>query len=158
MNLNKVIIVGRVTKDIEMRTTSSGINVSSFGVATNKIYKDAAGNKQENVEFHNVVLWRRLAEIASQYLAKGQLVLIEGHLQTRNWEGKDGVTRYQTEVVGDNMQLGPKAGGTQGGSPSSSDNTPPPIDDGPASPPPAQNNKNNDSKNEEDIKVEDIPF
>ncbi len=157
MNLNKVIIVGRVTKDIEMRTTSSGINVASFGVATNRIYKDSAGNKQENVEFHNVVLWRRLAEIASQYLAKGQLVLIEGHLQTRNWEGKDGVTRYQTEVVGNNMQLGPKAGGAAGGSPSNNDSTPPPIDDGPASPPPAQNN-NNDSKNEEDIKVEDIPF
>jgi single-strand DNA-binding protein len=111
MNLNKAIIIGRVTQDPEVRTTPTGQSVTSFGVATNRNWTDSSGQKQEQVEFHNVVLWRRLAEIAGQYLKKGALVMIEGHLQTRNWQGQDGVTKYKTEIIGNNLQLGPRAGG-----------------------------------------------
>lgn len=113
MNLNRAIIVGNVTRDPELRTTAAGKPVTTIGVATNRKWTDATGQKQEQVEFHNVVLWGRLAEIAGQYLKKGALVLIEGRLQTRSWEGQDGVKKFRTEIVAENMQLGPRPG--QGG-------------------------------------------
>jgi len=109
VNLNKVIIVGRVASDPEIKTTPGGQSVCSFRVATNRTWNDSqTGEKQEKAEFHSIVLWRRLAEIASQYLTKGSLVLIEGRLQTRNWEDASGNKRFRTEVVGERMQLGPR--------------------------------------------------
>ncbi len=113
MNLNKVIIAGRMTKDPEQRSLENGNAVASFGVATNRYFTDSSGEKQERVEFHNVVLFGKTAEIAGKYLKKGSLVLIEGRLQTRSWEGKDGVKRYSTEIVGDTLQFGPKGSETQ---------------------------------------------
>lgn len=115
MNLNKVIIVGRVTADPQLRNTPSGAAVSAISVATNRTWRDKAGAQQEEVEFHNVVLWGRQAEIASQYLTKGAMVLIEGRLRTRSWTDKQGMSRKTTEIVAERMQLGPRsAGGGQG--------------------------------------------
>lgn len=105
------MILGNITRDPEMRTTPSGKAVVTLGVATNRRWTNAGGQKQEQAEFHNVVLWGRLAEIANQYLAKGALVLIEGRLQTRTWEGQDGVKRYRTEIIAENMQMGPRLAG-----------------------------------------------
>lgn len=112
--VNKVIIVGRLGKDPEIRHLESGVAVASFSVATSETYKDrTTGEKKEITEWHNVVLWRGLAEVAEKYLNKGDMVYIEGKLRTRSWE-KDGVTRYTTEVVGDNMtMLSPKSSGGQ---------------------------------------------
>ena len=103
MDLNKAQIIGRLTRDPEVRTTPSGVSVTSFGVATNFVWKDADGNRKEAVEFHNIVGWRRLGEIMGQYLRKGSRVFIEGRLQTRNWEGQDGSKRNRTEIVADNL-------------------------------------------------------
>lgn len=111
MNLNKVFVLGRMTGDPQLRQTPSGQNVATFSIATNRVWNDKSGQKQEAVEFHNVVLWGRQAEIASQFLTKGQLVLVEGRLQTRSWDGKDGQKRRTTEIIGERMQLGPRAGG-----------------------------------------------
>src|SRR3989304_7697988 len=111
MNLNKVMILGNITRDPEMRTTPAGKAVVTLGVATTRRWTNASGQKQEQAEFHNVVLWGRLAEIANQYLAKGALVLIEGRLQTRTWEGQDGEKRYRTEIIAENMQMGPRLAG-----------------------------------------------
>jgi len=125
MNLNKVILIGRVTQDPEVKTTPSGQSVANFGLATNRIWNDKAGQKQEQVEFHNIVVWRRLAEIAGQYAKKGALISIEGRLQTRSWQAQDGTNRYRTEVVAENLQLGPRAANAGGGNYSA--NTPKPM-------------------------------
>lgn len=115
MNLNKVFLIGRLTQNPESKTTPSGQMVCTFSIATNRIWFDKnSGQKQEKTEFHNIVLWRRLAEIASQYLNKGSLVLIEGRLQTRNWQDNAGNKRYRTEIIADNIQLGPRSGFQQG--------------------------------------------
>ena len=103
--VNKVILVGRLGKDPEVRHLESGAAVANFPIATSETYKDKQGNKQETTEWHSIVLWRGLAEIAEKYLTKGNLVYIEGKLKTRNWQDKDGNTRYTTEVVGDNMTM-----------------------------------------------------
>lgn len=103
MDLNKAMIIGRLTRDPELRTIASGVSVAQFGVATNWISKDADGNKKDGVEFHDIVMWRGLAEIASQYLRKGGKVYIEGRLQTRSWDDPNGFKRYKTEIVADNM-------------------------------------------------------
>ena len=100
---NKVIIAGNVTQDPELRTTPSGQSVTSFSVATNRRYRDASGEIQESTEFHNVVAWGKLAELCVQLLKKGSGVLIEGRLQTRSWEGQDGVKRQTTEIIAENM-------------------------------------------------------
>lgn len=115
MNVNKAIIVGRLTRDPEVRTTPSGQQVTTLGVATSHTWKDKMGQKQEKTEFHNVVLWGRIAEIAGQYLTKGQECFIEGRLQTRAYAGKDGVERKVTEIIGENMQLGSRPQGQGGG-------------------------------------------
>ena len=110
MNLNKVFLIGRLTNDPEVRTTPSGQTVCSFGLATNRNWVDrATKEKKEKAEFHNIILWRRLAEIASQYLTKGSLVLIEGRIQTRNWEDSSRNKRYKTEIIAENIQFGPKS-------------------------------------------------
>ncbi len=112
MNLNKVFILGNLTRDPELRQTSSGQNVATFGVATNRMWTNQSGVKQNQTEFHNIVLWGRLAEIAHQYLAKGRLVLIEGRLNTRVWQDQTGQKRNRTEIVAENMQLGPRFAST----------------------------------------------
>ncbi len=111
MNVNIVILVGRLTDNPESRTTPGGQQVCSFRMATNRTWTDRQGTKQERVEYHTVIAWRRLAEIASQYLTKGGLVFVEGHLQTRSWQGTDGSKKYRTEIIADRLQLGPKSGG-----------------------------------------------
>ncbi len=116
MNVNKVILVGRLTRDPDMRTTTSGQSVASISLATNNFWTDKSGTKQEKTEFHNVVLWGRLAEIAGQYLTKGQECFVEGRLQTREYTAKDGTQKKTTEIVGESMQLGSRAQGTSSGS------------------------------------------
>jgi single-strand DNA-binding protein len=108
MNLNKIFILGNLTRDPELRQTGTGQSVATFGVATNRMWKDQSGNKQTQTEFHNVVLWGRLAEIANQYLAKGRLVFIEGRITTRSWLDTQGQKKYRTEIIAENMQLGPR--------------------------------------------------
>ena len=110
--VNKVILVGRLGKDPEVRNLENGTTVANFKIATSESYKDkTTGEKKEITEWHNIVLWRGLAEVAQKYLHKGDMVYIEGKLRTRSWE-KEGVTRYTTEVLGDNMtMLSTKGGG-----------------------------------------------
>jgi len=182
MNLNKVFLIGRLTRDPETRTTPSGQMVCNFGLATNRVWNDReTQQRKEQTEFHNIVLWRRLAEIASQYLAKGSLVMIEGRVQTRTWQDQAGNKRYSTEIIGDNIQLGPRsansgrpAGGTSFQAPPSNTNPSQapnqPIQKGEQSPttpkeeeipvieestPPATLASDN---NEEEINIKDIPF
>ena len=112
MNVNKVLIVGRLCDSPDMRTTPSGQPVCTLRVATNR-YWTTNGERQEQTEYHSIVLWRRLAEIASQYLQKGNLVFIEGRLQTRSWEDASGTKKYRTEIIAENIQLGPKGLGTK---------------------------------------------
>ncbi|MDP4001184.1 MAG: single-stranded DNA-binding protein [bacterium] len=103
MDLNKAMIIGRLTRDPEVRSTPNGVNVASFGVATNFNWTNQQGQKQEQVEFHNIVVWRKLADIVGQYLKKGAKVYIEGRLQTKSWDGNDGQKKSRTEIVADNM-------------------------------------------------------
>jgi len=113
--VNKVILVGRLGKDPEVRHLESGASVANFPIATSEVYKDRnTGERREQTEWHNIVLWRGLAEVAEKYLNKGDMVYIEGKLRTRSWE-KDGITRYTTEVVGDNMTMLSPKGSNQGG-------------------------------------------
>ncbi len=119
--VNKVILVGRLGKDPEVRNLDSGVAVANFTMATSETYKDRnTGERKESTEWHNVVLWRGLAEIAQKYLHKGDLVYIEGKLRTRSWE-KEGVTRYTTEIVADNMTMLGSRSGSGSSSSSSSD-------------------------------------
>jgi single-strand DNA-binding protein len=104
-SLNKVLLIGNLTRDPEMRYTNSGTPVVTFGMATNKSWKDSDGETKELAEFHNLVAWNKMAEICQQLLAKGMKVYIEGSLNTRSWEGDDGVTRYKTEIRVDEMIL-----------------------------------------------------
>jgi len=115
--VNKAILVGRLGKDPDVRHLESGAAVANFPIATSETYKDKNGNKVEQTEWHNIVLWRGLAEIAEKYLQKGKMVYIEGKLRTRSWE-KDGVTRYTTEVVGDQMTMLDSKGSGDSGQPS----------------------------------------
>jgi single-strand DNA-binding protein len=130
-SLNKVMLIGNLGKDPEVRYTTSGQAVASFSVATSEKFKNRNGEMEERTEWHNVVLWGRQAEIAKDYLAKGRTVFIEGRLQTRKWQDKDGRDRWTTEIIGDRMQfVGPKGdgGGRQGADRSSSD-IPPSFDE-----------------------------
>lgn len=97
------MIIGNLTRDPEVRTTPSGITVATFAVATNFSWTDASGQRQERAEFHNIVAWRKLAEICGTYLHKGKQVFIEGRLQTRDWTDQQGVRKYRTEIIADNM-------------------------------------------------------
>ncbi len=151
MNLNRAMIIGNLTRDPETRTTPNGQTVATFGVATSSSWKDAAGQKQERVEFHNIVAWGKLAEICQQYLGKGRKVYVEGRLQTREWQGQDGAKRNRTEIVCDNMIMLDRAPQGSGSGAAA-----------PAWTPKAQETSAPDfSKTEapeEEIKVEDIPF
>ena len=115
MNLNKTFILGNLTRDPELRTTPSGQVVCSFAVATNRIFTDKMGMKQKQAEFHNIVAWGRQAEIISQYLKKGSLLLVEGRLQTRSWDDQQGMKHWKTEIIAEQIQLGPRLGGGTGG-------------------------------------------
>lgn len=115
MNLNKVFILGNLTRDPELRQTPSGQAVCSFGIATNRFYTDPSGQKQKQAEFHNVVAWGRNAELVNQYLHKGSSVLVEGRLQTRSWQDQQGTKHWRTEVIAERIQLGPRPGGPPAG-------------------------------------------
>jgi single-strand DNA-binding protein len=152
MNLNKVIIVGRVTADPQLRTTPGGQSVTTLGVATNRAWTDKNGQKQEETEFHNVVIWGRQAEVATQFLTKGATVLIEGRLRTRSWTDKQGAQRRTTEIMSERMQLGPRpmGGGAKGaGAPSGGKEMTPAAGDIPTI---------NLEDEQEEVKPEDIPF
>lgn len=150
MDLNKVQLIGRITQDIELKQTPNGQNVTTLSIATNRNYTDSSGVRQEQSEFHNVVLWGKLAEIASQYLAKGRKVYIEWRLQTRSWDAQDGTKRYKTEIVWENMiMLDGKWGDSW------VDSTPPSNSYESNSTPAIKKTK---PKQEEEISIEDIPF
>jgi single-strand DNA-binding protein len=121
MYFNKAIIIGNLTRDPEMRALPSGVQVTSFSVATNRVWKDKNGAKQESTDYHNIVVFGRQAETAAQYLKKGSNVMIEGRMQTRSWDDKtSGEKKYRTEVVADRVQFGPRReGASTGGGPSS---------------------------------------
>ncbi len=148
MNLNKVFILGRLTADPQLRSTPTGQQVASFGLATNRVWNDRSGSKQQEVEYHNVVVWGRQAEIVSQFLTKGSMILVEGRLKTRTWQNKQGQNQRTTEIIGERIQLGPRPNQSQSGfnkteeikTPSFKEELPE-ID-----------------VNEEDIKAEDLPF
>ena len=108
MNLNKVFVLGNVTRDPELRATTSGQSVCSFSIATHHVFTDKTGQKQQQSEFHNIVAWAKQAEIVKQYLRKGSLLLVEGRMQTRDWQDDQGVKHWRTEVVAERLQLGPK--------------------------------------------------
>lgn len=103
MSLNRVQLIGNVTRDPDMKQLPGGQVVTTVGMATNFTWTDSSGQKQNKAEYHNIVAWRKLGEICGQYLKKGSKVFFEGRIQTREWEGEDGVKRYRTEVVADNM-------------------------------------------------------
>lgn len=143
MYLNKVFIFGNLTRDPELRSLPSGVQVASFSLATNRVWKGQDGSKQESTEFHNVVVFGRQAETSAQYLKKGSSALIEGRLQTRSWEA-DGQKKYRTEIVADRVQFGPRGG--SGGVP--------------GNPGENQTGKTEESIDypDEDINPDDIPF
>ncbi|MFA5023951.1 MAG: single-stranded DNA-binding protein [Patescibacteria group bacterium] len=147
MNLNKAMIIGNLTRDPELRNTPSGQSVASFSVATNLIWTDQSGQQQKKTEFHNVIAWRKLAEICAKYLHKGSKVFIEGRLQTTDWTGQDGVKRYRTEIVAENMiMLDSKGGAGMTSGPAGSNNNEAVIEI-PEEP-----------LDDEEIRVENIPF
>jgi single-strand DNA-binding protein len=115
MSLNRVQLIGNLTRDPEVKQVPGGQTVATLSLATNFSWTDQSGNRQDKAEYHNVVVWRKLAEICGQYLRKGSKIFIEGRMQTRDWEGEDGVKRYRTEVVADNMIMLDRKGGEMGG-------------------------------------------
>jgi len=154
MNLNKIFLLGRLTKDPEARTLPSGQAISSFGLATNRVWNDKDGNRQEATEFHNIVLFGKLADVANRYLNKGKMCLIVGRIQNRSWDGKDGQKHYRTEVVGEEIQLGPR---TQGDfSQESKDET----GETKKFPPKGKTKEKEkiETEDEGEVDVEDIPF
>jgi len=144
------MIIGNLTRDPELRSTPSGQNVASFSVATNLVWTDQSGQQQKKTEFHNVIAWRKLAEICSKYLRKGSKVYIEGRLQTTDWTGQDGVKRYRTEIVTDNMIMLDSKGGSAEGNFSS------PRTGGAANEPVIEIPE--EPMDDEEIRVENIPF
>ncbi len=160
MNLNKVILVGRLTAEPQLRTTPSGQSVASFSVATNRVWNDKNGARQEEVEFHNVVVWAKQAEIASQFMTKGALVTIEGRLRTRSWNDKQGAQRKTTEIICERFQLGPRAGQGGGAERRPGPNPAGPTESSHKDEPPIEEIPTIDIDGEikDDIKPEDIPF
>jgi len=142
MYINKAMVFGNLTRDPELKTLPSGTNVCSFSLATNRVYNDRDGKRQEAADYHNIVVFGRQAETSAQYLKKGSSAFVEGRLQTRSWEA-DGGKQYRTEIVADRVQFGPRGGGEGGGAAATtSDEAAPKAPDYP----------------EEDINPEDIPF
>lgn len=149
MYLNKVFLIGNLTRDPELKALPSGTKVASFSIATNRIFKDRDGKKQEASEFHNIVAFSKLGELCAQYLKKGQQVLVDGRIQTRSWDKPDGTKAYRTEIIADNVQFGNKTGGTGSSSTGSSKGS-----DAPA---PASGGDTIEYPSEE-INPDDIPF
>jgi len=148
MYLNKAIVIGNLTRDPELRSLPSGIKVCTFSLATNRVWKDKNGARQESTDYHNVVVFGRQAETVAQYMKKGSSILVEGRMQTRSWDDKtSGEKKYRTEIVADRTQFGPKSGG--GSAPSAEPKT-----SG------AKSSEEIDTIEypEEDINPEDIPF
>jgi len=163
MNLNKALILGRLTRDPEQRSLPSGKEVSNFGIATNRVWTDReSGEKKEQTEFHNVVAFGKLAEICNQYLNKGQLILIEGRIQTRSWEDQSGNKRSRTEIIAENMQMGPRSSGDNQKTNQQKKPKVPveDIDEGTKkkSRKATKTKKDNPGEENEEIDVEDIPF
>ncbi len=149
--VNKVILVGNLGKDTEVRHLESGVPVASFSLATSESYNDKTSGERKTVtEWHNVVLWRGLAEVAEKYLHKGDQVYIEGKLRTRQWE-KDGVTRYSTEIVGDNLTM-------LGGKPKPADEAPPPVAEPVAAQPETASPTTPPAEDISESEVDDLPF
>lgn len=166
MYLNKAIVYGNLTRDPEIKALPSGIQVASFSIATNRVYKDKNGARQEQSEFHNIVVFGRQAETAAQYLKKGATALVEGRMQTRSWDS-EGVKKYRTEIIADRVQFGPRTGGPGGagasaggegyssGSPKGAGKTAKSAD---ASAPVQAGSADTIDYPEEEINPEDIPF
>lgn len=148
MYINKAILYGNLVKDPEMKSLPSGIQVTSFSIATNNVYKDKNGTKQEKTDYHNIVVFGRQAENVKQYIHKGDGLYVEGRMQTRSWDGPDGQKKYRTEVIADKVQFGPKKTGG-GDYPKQSTPASSTKQDGPA---------DTIDYPEEDINPEDIPF
>ena len=149
MDLNKVMIIGNVVRDPEVRTTPSGQTVATFSIATNLVWKDKAGQRQQKAEFHNIVAWRKLGEIIAQYVKKGSKIYLEGRLETRSWDDQNAIKRYRTEVIADNMIMLDRAGAGTGGEST-------PRMNRPAAPTAAPEPET--PSGEEEINIEDIPF
>lgn len=109
MYINKVTLIGNLTRDVELKALPSGTKVANLSVATNRYWKDAQGNKQEDVEFHNVIAFGKQAEVIAQYFKKGNQILVEGRIQTRSWDATDGSKKYRTEIVLEGFQFGNKS-------------------------------------------------
>lgn len=148
MYLNRAFVFGNLTRDPELRSLPSGAKVTSFSLATNRVWKDKNGAKQEDAEYHNVVVFGRQAEICAQYLKKGASVLIEGRMQTRTWDAQDGTKKSRTEIVADRVQFGPRGGGAPVGEGKS----------GGANTAPAADEIETIEYPDEDINPDDIPF
>ncbi len=150
MYLNKALIIGNLTRDPELRALPSGIQVANMSVATNRVWKDKNGAKQESVDYHNVVVFGRQAETAAQYLKKGASVLVEGRMQTRSWDAQDGTKKYRTEVVADRIQFGPRRDGASASPTTQANNA--------ATSTPEDTQDTGIDYPEENINVDDIPF
>ena len=152
MYFNKAILIGNLTRDPELRSLPSGIQVATLGLATNRVWKDKNGAKQESTDFHNIVVFGKQAETAAQYLRKGSSIMAEGRMQTRSWDAADGTKKYRTEVVADRIQFGPRRDGAapapssakamEGKQATDDQSTPPDTIEYP----------------EENVNVDDIPF
>ena len=152
MDLNRATLIGNVTRDPESRTTATGQSVASFGVATNMVWTDAQGQKQQRAEFHNIVAWGKLADICKQYLVKGKKIYIEGRLQTREWEAQDATKKTRTEIVAENMIMLDR-GGQPGGAQAYTPSTPSPQPQSQPSSSPVDH-----GVGDQEIRIEDIPF
>ena len=165
MNFNKAIIAGNLTRDPEIKSLPSGQSVASFGVASNRRYTDQQGNRQEKTEFHNIVAFGKWADVCSKYLKKGMPILVEGRLQTSNWQGQDGVKRYRTEIIMEFMQMGPRlagAGSKTEPTPISQEEIPvieaeEPIDESPPKDGQAASSEK-ETETKEEVDVKNIPF
>lgn len=152
MYLNKAMIIGNLTRDPEQRALPTGMSVCQFSVATNRVFKDKNGQRQESADYHNVVVFGRQAETCAQYLKKGQTVMIEGRIQTRSWDDQSGQKKYRTEIVADRVQFGPKTGGA------GFDGAPSGAAASQKSAPPAAEDFGQIEYPEDEINPEDIPF
>jgi single-strand DNA-binding protein len=156
MYINRALIYGNLTRDPEQKALPSGIAVTSFSVATNRVYKDKNGVKQESVDYHNIVAFGRQAEVITQYLKKGAAIYLEGRIQTRSWDDKEGKKQYRTEIVLENFQFGPRGGGGGEGGGHNTSSAPSPA--AAAKKPTPQEELETIEYPEEDINPDDIPF
>ena len=156
MYLNKVFLIGNLTRDPELKALPTGTKVATLSMATNRSWKDATGARKESVEYHNVVAFARQAETLAQYMKKGSSLYVEGRIQTRSWDAADGTKKYRTEIVLENFQFGPKgSGGSMGGGASSA---PARMSDSEAPQKDAPADLDTIEYPDEEINLEDIPF